>query len=310
MGQLHDKLTHSGLVILECVMKSFVASLLALSSTSLLLVPTVSAQEIPASTQIWRSDHFTNPEAVHVSEDGVWAYIGNQNVDDEDGATTSYMSRYNLQTGDFTARWIEDMQGPWGITSHRDHLIFSDRGVRLVIADRHSGDVLDVLTPPDGYSVLNDVAVDPAGRIYVTDTRGGTLFRVENGVWTVLFEGDDFTSANGVEFVDGWIYVVTAGGHGKLIRIDPETLDVTVLVSGEGSLDGVITDGRGGLLLSDIPGRLLHWSEAGGITVLDDFADEEIMLNSIGGTRDGTYVFTPHWREAQVSAFHVTYPEE
>jgi sugar lactone lactonase YvrE len=286
-------------------MKSLFVVLLALSA-----IWSAYAQAAPSSFQIWRSDNFSSPEAVYISDDGVWADIGNQVTDENAPDRSSYISRLNLQTGAFTARWSDGLDGPLGITGNQDSLIFSDRGERLVSVDINTGELQDVWMPPYEDSVLNDVTLDALGRIYVTDTRAGALWRVEDGAWTRLFMGGDFASANGVEYVDGWIYVVTSGGHGKLIRIDLETLTPILLVEDEGSLDGVVTDGRGGLILSDIPGRLLHWSEANGLTVLDEFAGEEIMLNSIGGTPDGRYIFAPHWRENQVSAFQITYPED
>ena len=69
----------------------------------------------------------------------------------------------------------------------------------------------------------------------------------------------------------------------------------------------MVTDGRGGLILSDLRGRLLHWNETHGVTLLDGFDDEEIMLNSSGGTPDGRFVFSPHWRESQLSLHEISY---
>jgi outer membrane protein assembly factor BamB len=272
----------------------------------------VFSQEVPSSEQIWRSDHFQHPEAVYIPAGSEWAYIGNQVATSEDEPITheAYISRLNILTGEFESHWASHLDGPLGMTSFGNTLYAVDNGTHITALDLTTGEVIQTWTSPADDVFFNDLAVDDDGRLYVTDSRSGALLRLENDRFETLFDGDAFASANGVEFVDGSLYVVCSGGVGNLIRIDPATLQWEILISGAGSLDGVVTDGRGGLVLSDIPGRLLHWSEVTGLTVLDGFESEDIMLNSIGGTADGTYIFAPHWRQSQVSAFRMTYPDE
>ncbi|OLF75418.1 hypothetical protein AWH62_06255 [Maricaulis sp. W15] len=270
------------------------------------------AQSAPEATALWRSHAVDRPEAVHVPLGSDLAYIGNQSGEGEetDPPGLGYISRLNLVSGEWQARWADGFDDPLGIISQDGHLYMVDAGQHVIRLDQETGAELDRWTLERDGIFLNDIAIDPDGRIWVTDTRGGALYELVDGRWRQLFSGDPFTGANGVEFVDGWIYVVCSSGVGNLIRIQPDTLEHTLLVSGEGSLDGVVTDGRGGLVLSDLRGRLLHWSEAGGITVLDEFAGEEIMLNSIGGTADGRFIFAPHWASSQLSAYALTYPDE
>ena len=247
-----------------------------------------------------------------MSSDGRWVYFGNQGPGDqpETNPLQGYIARLDLATGTFIAGWSTGFEGPLGLTSQGEHLFLVDNGTQVIALDIETGEMTDNWPAPPGDRVLNDLAIDPEGRLWVSDSRMGQVLRLEDGVWSVLLAGSEFASANGIEYVDGWIYVVCSGSVGNLIRIDPDTLETQIIFTGEGSLDGVVTDGRGGLLLSDIPGRLLHWSQAAGLTVLDDFADEEIMINSIGSTPDGRYLFAPHWRESEISAYRIHYPDE
>lgn len=259
----------------------------------------------PTATEIWRSDRVSRPEAVHVPDDSDWAIIGNQGPEGSDRG--GYLSRLNLVSGEFQEFWARGYEGPLGIVSSADQIYFSDNGDRVIVLDRQTGREVYRLEAPEDAALFNDLAIDAAGALWATDTRVGAIFRYHNGEWRQVASGDVFTSANGIEFVDGWVYVVCSGGVGNLIRIDPGSFEYEVLFSGEGSLDGVVTDGRGGVILSDLAGRLLHWNPAQGVTVLDEFVDEEIMLNSSGGTPDGRYIFSPHWRQSQLSMHEVTY---
>lgn len=291
-------------------MKTVIASVFALAAAGSAMGQHTTFA--PTSEQIWRSANADRPEAVHVPVGSDWAYIGNQSGEGEafDEPGVGYVSRLHLVTGEFQDRWAENFDGPLGIASHENRLFMVDNGERVLELDMQTGAILANWPAPDGERFLNDIGIDDQGRLWVTDTRADQLLRLVDGEWEVLFSDGAFDGANGVEYVDGWIYVVCSSSVGNLIRIDPQTLDYEVLLTGEGSLDGVVTDGRGGLVLSDIPGRLLHWSEAGGLILLDGFEDEEIMLNSIGGTPDGNYIFAPHWRESRISAFRMTYPGE
>ena len=262
----------------------------------------------PTATEIWRTDNVSRPEAVHVPANSDWAIIGNQGP--ENAEQGGYLSRLHLVTGEFQEYWASGYEGPLGIISSTDRVYFSDQGQRVIILDRQSGREIDRLEAPEDAALFNDLAIDGEGALWATDTRVGALFRYRDGVWSQVAAGEAFTGANGIEFVDGWIYVVCSSGVGNLVRVDPETYDYEVIFRGEGSLDGVVTDGRGGLILSDLNGRLLHWNEQLGLTVLDDFAGEEIMLNSSGGTPDGRFIFSPHWRQSQLSMHEVSYTSQ
>lgn len=259
----------------------------------------------PTAREIWRSDNVERPEAVHVPLDSDWAIIGNQGP--EDAEQGGYLSRLHLTTGEFQKFWASGFDGPLGIVSSSDRIFFSDQGERVVVLDRRTGAELERIEAPESAELLNDLALDDAGALWATDTGGGAIYRYQSGLWREVAAGDAFTGANGIEFVDGQIYVVCSSGVGNLVRIDPISLAFEVLLEGEGSLDGVVTDGRGGLILSDLHGRLLHWNETHGVTLLDGFEDEEIMLNSSGGTPDGRFVFSPHWRESQLSLHEIRY---
>jgi sugar lactone lactonase YvrE len=287
-------------------MKTTIATLAALFASA-----SAGAQNVPVAEELWRTNTADRPEAVHVPPGSNWAYIGNQSGEGEetDPPGIGYISRLNLVSGTYEDRWMEGFDGPLGITSSGSEMFLVDNGDRVVAVDIGTGTQTGEWPAPQGERFLNDVGIDPQGRVWVTDTRADELLRLVDGHWEVVFSGGPFDGANGVEYVDGWVYVVCSSGVGNLIRINPETLEYDVLITGEGSLDGVVTDGRGGLVLSDLGGRLLHWSEASGITVLDGFEDEDIMLNSIGGTSDGLLMFAPHWSQSQITAFRLTYPE-
>jgi len=272
----------------------------------LTLLISILAIQTPTAEEIWRSGNTERPEAVHVSADGQWVYYGHQGPEGE--GLNGYVSRQSLASGNWDQRWSVPLASPLGMISDDRILYVVEEAERVTALDRQSGERLQSWSAPEGSRVINDLALDPTGRLWATDTGVGRILTLENGQWTVVLEDAVVSNANGIEYVDGAIYVVCSGGVGNLVRIDPDSLEFELLLSGEGSLDGVVTDGRGGLLLSDLRGRLLHWSEAHGITVLDAFEDEEIMLNSIGGTPDGRYVFSPHWRQSQISAHRIDYP--
>ncbi len=115
-------------------MKSVLAAISALALTAPL-----AAQPRPEAEQIWRSDNAARPEAVHVPADGIWAYIGNQagNGEDGDPPGQGYVPRLNLHTGEFQDRWAEGFNDPLGIVSQDDTLIMIDDGNAVIAFYNH-----------------------------------------------------------------------------------------------------------------------------------------------------------------------------
>jgi gluconolactonase len=117
---------------------------------------------------------------------------------------------------------------------------------------------------PQPPKFLNDVAFDPAGDLYVSDSGdierggGGAIFRIapDGRVSTVVTQADDpaFASPNGLLFERGGKLLVLDFSTGQLLRLDTATKRSEKLAEGFGGGDGLAMDAAGTLYLSDWKG--------------------------------------------------------
>lgn len=168
----------------------------------------------------------------------------------------------------------EGLDDPKGLAFLRDTLFVTDRTVVRAVGP--GGDVR-LFVPSEAFpqtpKFLNDLAVDPAGNLYVSDSgefeaADGVVYRIGRGGQPealLAADGAPLSSPNGL-LVDaaGNLWIVDLH-TGDLLRRSPEGVVETV-ASGFGGGDGLAFDPAGRLYVSDFRGgRVLRvtWSESG-----------------------------------------------
>jgi sugar lactone lactonase YvrE len=154
---------------------------------------------------------------------------------------SAYVQAYDIKTGVAKTTYPITITNPFAGISGASCAAFGPDGKLYVIEpfigvirmDLNPKNTQSVYAPfiPAGPSLLNDLAFDPAGNLYVTDSFAATIYRVPagGGAPTVWFSDARLAGDPAVPF----------GVNG--IRIDKESNQVFVTVTAEnGTLDGVI----------------------------------------------------------------------
>lgn len=111
---------------------------------------------------------------------------------------------------------------------------------------------------PDGSRFANDVAVDPDGNAYLTDSYSPIIYKIDlDGKAEVLLEDDSFTgegfNLNGIDYhPDGFLLAVTLN-TGRLLKVPLDSPADFSDVKLEGALigaDGVNLTANGDLVIS------------------------------------------------------------
>lgn len=128
----------------------------------------------------------------------------------------------------------------------------------------------------DEATFLNDLASDPRGDLYISDSGGaegaGAVYVKRNRAdvprkvgladGTVL-EGEDLGGPNGLVADDRGLFVATYRS-GEVFRITPEGERVTLLPPSEMSLDGLVSLEERGFLFSSWPDSAVYWTTPDG----------------------------------------------
>jgi sugar lactone lactonase YvrE len=186
-----------------------------------------------------------------------------------------WISRFNKDGRLLAGQWVAGLNAPKGLAVKGDSLWVSDVD-QLVQVSIGQSKVVDRIAI-EGAKFLNDVTIDLAGNIYVSDTLASRIYLVgADKKVTVIIDGADAESPDGL-WVEGNTLFVAAWGYikdfaesekaqGNFYSLDLTTKKKTILSKKPlGNLDGIWTENsKNGFYLSDwIKGQVFFVSRKG-----------------------------------------------
>lgn len=190
-----------------------------------------------------------------------------------------WITRCDAQGKVLAEKWVEGLNAPKGLRSHKNLLWVSDID-RVVGFEIDSGKQVAAITIPDA-KFLNDLATDADGTVYVSDTMASKIYTVKDGKVSVFAEGEKLECPNGL-LVEGDSLVVAGWGYsedlnpktpGRLFKLNLKTKAKTLITKEPtGNLDGLEVDGQGGYIVTDWKaGKVFRISSEGKVTTLLNF---------------------------------------
>ncbi|GAB3923443.1 hypothetical protein GCM10028804_21890 [Larkinella terrae] len=154
--------------------------------------------------------------------------------------------------------------------------------------------------PIEGAVMLNDLAVDANGVVYVSDTRTGKVYRIEGDKPTLYLE--NITGANGLLCVNSDLYVAGSTTFQKVNA----SKEITQIGNGyESGLDGIVMVGQNEFILSNYKGILYYVMADGTNQVLLDSRANRIMANDISYDSRTRTLYVPSFGTNRVIAYSV-----
>jgi hypothetical protein len=272
-------------------MKKISIFLLALSVCSL----SVSAQN--QLVKLWQTDSvFKVPESVLYDKVNQVLYVTNIDGTDPWGKDDKgSIGKLGLDGKVINVEWIKGLQAPKGMAIYKNILYVADMD-QLISIDIKKGQIVNRLTV-EGASGLNDVSVDTKGIIYVTDSKGKKLFRVESGKASLYI--DALKGPNGVLANSGNLLIVDNGG---LYKIQNDKTLSLIAEGMEGGTDGIEHVGNGDYLVSCWAGVIYYVKADGTKQVLLDSREAKSNTADIGYHPEKKIVYVPtFWRNSVVA---------
>jgi len=192
-------------------------------------------------------------------------------------------------------KWVKGLNAPTGLALYDRTLYVADVD-ELVEINAASGEIVK-RHEAEGAILLNDVAVDQEGTVYVSDTPMNAIWRLKDGVFEPWLANDDLNGPNGLIVQDGKLIVASFGklpeqGEpelGGLFAIDLKDQSVSKLSDGLGNLDGLQALKPGIYLVTD-------WGAGGLYRVVKGKAERLIKLNK--GSAD--FIYFPEQKTVMV----------
>ncbi len=262
--------------------------------------------------KVWETAGFKQPESVLYDATRGVLYVSNVNgaPDEKDG--NGYISK--VAPGGFVVseQWVAGLDAPKGLAIGGNLLYVSDID-QLVAINVNSGKVAARYSAPSA-KFLNDVAVDAAGRVYVSDMLDDAIYVLDGETFGLWLQDSALASPNGLlaegnRLVVGAWGVRTEGfstevpGHLKSVALDSKAVASLGDGTPVGNLDGVEADGQGGYLVTDwIAGGLFRISPSGSAEKLLDLNSGSADLEFIAAQK---LVIIPMMNDGTVAAYKV-----
>ncbi len=213
----------------------------------------------------WEIGHrFRCPESVQYDQKRDVLYVSNFFNDGKE-----FISKVSPEGKVLSLEWVTGVAQPAGMTMSRDRLYVVGR-FALIEIDPESGGITNRFRFPEP-GLPNDVAADAEGSLYVTDSRKGLIYKLEDGKMTEWLASPELARANGLLYHDGRLFAGTSG-DGCIKSIDPASKILSTLAClGEGAImDGIAYEGDGNFLVSDFNGKVYRVNGRGEKTLLLD----------------------------------------
>jgi hypothetical protein len=228
-------------------------------------VPHLPAATAPATNPNQISEGLQTPESVLYDADQDVYFISNINGAPDAADGNGFISRVNAETLRSDAKWIESgkseviLNAPKGMAVIGDDLFVADI-TTVRVFDRKSGKPKGE-TMLSGATFLNDIASDGTS-IYVSDSGADTVWQITAGTAQKFAEGKHLKNPNGLDVVNGELWVVTQGGTEVYKLAKGKKTSVALLP--KSGLDGLAHLADGTLLITSWDQKCVYRGPAKG----------------------------------------------
>lgn len=188
--------------------------------------------------KFWSTDTtLKTPESVYYQTGKGIMYVANidgvPNEKDGKGTIGIINTRGKIEKVD----WVAGLNAPKGMGLFNDMLYVADLDAIAVI-DVKKREVVKRISI-DKAIFLNDITIDEEGIVYVSDTRTGKVYKVENDVPNLYL--DSLKNPNGLLYKDKNLFILA---NGSLLKCDSNKRITTIAKGMEASTDGLVADGE------------------------------------------------------------------
>ena len=220
---------------------------------------------------------FSHPESVVFDDTNNVLFVSNMGGDTKgDG----FISKVSMDGKIIDTMWVSGLDDPKGLLVQKGKLFVTDN-TRLIEMDLEKEQITKEYSIKDAV-MLNDIAVDKNGNLYVSDTRKNSIYKMDTiGEISEWLSTEELESPNGLLFVKGDLWIGAWGPgdkNGNVLKVNPKTKEIQRVSEQEiGNLDGLQQSKEGMVYTSDwASGKIFE------IDTLGTFQEEVTSARSVG----------------------------
>lgn len=272
-----------------------------LLSLAIVLVCTIYAAHAQQHrlTKLWSTDSTLKvPESVLIDPQTRVLYVSNIDgkPDEKDGKGS--IGKVSADGNIIAVDWVTGLQAPKGMGIRGNNLYVADLDA-IAIIDTKKGTLLKRI-PVQGAVFLNDITVDKAGVVYVSDSRAGKVFRMQ-GEQVELYL-DKLKNPNGLLSNGNDFYLLDSG---TMYLVDHAKSFVKIAEGMEPDTDGIVPVKAGEFIVSCWGGSVYYVHQDGSKQKLLDTREQKINTADIQYDAAKGVLYIPTFNKNSVVAYKV-----
>jgi len=246
--------------------------------------------------KIWQTDSIVAvPESVLADTKKNILFISLINGGSWDADGKGGVGKLSADGTIYDSTWITGLSAPKGMGIVANRLYVADIN-EVVVIDIDKGKIEKKIRI-DSAKGLNDITVSEKGIVYVSDSRTGKIWRIENDKPAVYLE--NINGVNGLKSIGDDLFI---GGGKNFIRADKNKTLITIATLPQG-IDGIEPVGNGDFILTAWAGYIFYVSANGEVeTLLETYQDKKNTAD-IGYDAKTKTVFVPTFNAKTVVAY-------
>lgn len=250
-------------------------------------------------TKIWSTDSILKvPESVLIDPVSKVLFVSNIDGRPDEKDNKGSVGKVSADGKIIAADWVSGLQAPKGMGIVGNNLYVADLDA-VVIIDTKKGTVTKRI-PVEGAVFLNDVTVDKAGVVYISDSRGGKVYRMQRDQVTLYL--DKLKNPNGLLSSGNDFYLLDSG---IMYQVD-KNKNLTKIAEGmEPDTDGIVPVKAGEFIVSCWGGSVYYVMKNGSKQKLLDTRDQKINTADIQYDPARQILYVPTFNRNSVVAYRV-----
>ena len=197
----------------------------------------------------------------------------------------------------YDSTWITGLNAPKGMGRLGDKLYVADIS-EVIVIDIKKGKIEKKIAP-DSAKGLNDITVSDKGIVYVSDSRTGKIWRIENNIPALYL--DSINGVNGLKAIGDDLFI----GAGKNFIKADKNKNIRKVADLPQGIDGIEPVGNGDFILTAWAGYIFYVSANGQVETLLDSHLEKMNTADIGYDAAKKIVYVPTFNAKKIIAYRL-----
>lgn len=257
----------------------------------------------PSLEQEWETlADLKAPESVIYDANQEVLYVSNINNPSGGKDGNGSIGKVALDGEILEVEWVYGgMDAPKGLGMLRN-LLYAADPQKVVVINTTTGKIQKSIEIKDA-GMLNDITIDEEGVVFVSDSKNGKIYRIQNDKAEVWLDNEALQKPNGLLAYQGKLYMVDMGSE-IFYEIRKDSKELKMIADGLKGGDGIVAY-KDNFIISNWNGEVYHVTMKGEVTKILDTKAEEINAADIAYLPEQKLLLVPTFFGNKLVAYKV-----